>query len=153
MPTPTPRFELTSSAFHEGSLIPRRYTCDGHDSSPPLSWSGAPDGTKSLALIVEDPDAHGFVHWVAYDLSGAANGSLPEGISSSPNAPPQGRNTFGKVGYGGPCPPSGTHHYVFRLLALDEELTLHGTPDAREVEAAARGHVLGQARLTGTYHH
>ena len=147
----TPPFELTSSAFPEGGSIPRRYTCDGADGSPPLAWSGAPDGTKSLVLLVDDPDARGFVHWVAYDIAGSTMGSLPEGVSKSSTTPRQGTNGFGAVGYGGPCPPSGTHHYVFRLLALDAGLSLHGAPDARTVEAATRGHVLGEARLTGTY--
>lgn len=147
----TPPFSLTSSAFTEGGSIPRRYTCDGADGSPPLAWNGAPDGTKSLALFVDDPDARGFVHWVAYDIAGTMTGTLPEGVSKSSTTPRQGTNGFGSVGYGGPCPPSGTHHYVFRLLALDVALSLQGAPDSRTVEAATRGHVLGQTRLTGTY--
>lgn len=144
-------FTLTSPAFADGGTIPRQYTCDGPDLSPPLSWSGLPDGARSLALLVDDPDAAGFVHWVAFNIDASASGALPAGFSASPDAPPQGRNGFGKTGYGGPCPPSGTHHYVFRLLALDAMLPLTGTPRATDVAAAAEGHLLGEARLTATY--
>ncbi len=144
-------FSLTSPAFAEGGAIPREHTCDGRDASPPLSWSGAPADSASLALVVDDPDAGGFVHWVLFNLTASATGSIPAGYSASPDAAPQGRNGFGRTGYGGPCPPSGTHHYVFRLLALDAMLPLAGTPAAADVLAAADGHVLAEARLTGTY--
>ncbi len=144
-------FSLTSPAFAEGGAIPREHTCDGRDASPPLSWSGAPANSASLALVVDDPDAGGFVHWVLFNLTASATGSIPAGYSASPDAAPQGRNGFGRTGYGGPCPPSGTHHYVFRLLALDVALPLAGTPAAADVLAAADGHVLAEARLTGTY--
>ncbi|MFL5779014.1 MAG: YbhB/YbcL family Raf kinase inhibitor-like protein [Chloroflexota bacterium] len=147
----TAGFRLTSTDFTEGGAIPKAFTCDGTNRSPDLSWSGAPQGTASLALIVDDPDANGFIHWVAYDLTGSASGGLAQGISASPDAPPQGTNSFGKIGYGGPCPPSGVHHYVFRLLALDQPLGLHGAPTAKDVLAAANGHTVGEARLTGTY--
>jgi Raf kinase inhibitor-like YbhB/YbcL family protein len=100
---------------------------------------------------MDDPDASGFVHWVVFDMTASASGSLPAGWSKSPDAPPQGANGFGRVGYGGPCPPSGTHRYVFRLLALDTELALDGAPTASEVLDAAAGHTLAEARLTGTY--
>ena len=146
-----PTFELTSTAFDEGGAIPSRHTCDGEDVSPDLSWQGAPDDTVAFALLVDDPDARGFVHWVACDLPGSASGSLAEGASTAGGAPQQGRNDFGRVGWGGPCPPSGTHRYVFRLLALDRSLGLGGTPLADEVRSAAEGHVLGEAQLTGTY--
>ena len=146
------RFSLTSTAFTEGGAIPRRHSCDGVDSSPDLSWSGAPDGTRALALVVTDPDARDFVHWIAYDLTGTPSGGLPAAVSASPDAPPQGTNSFGRTGYGGPCPPSGTHHYVFTLHALDEPLALSGAPRLEEVERAMDGHVLGVATLTGTYH-
>ena len=146
----TQPFGLSSTAFSEGSAIPRRYSCDGADVSPPLAWTGLPDGTRTLALIVDDPDASGFVHWVAYNVE-PGSGGLAEGGSTTPGAPAQGRNSFGRTGYGGPCPPSGTHHYVFRLLALDVRLSLSGTPRAGDVLAAAKGHVLGEVRLTGTY--
>jgi Raf kinase inhibitor-like YbhB/YbcL family protein len=150
-PTLAGPFALTSPEFAEGAAIPRRYTCDAEDASPPLSWSGAPDGTLAFALIVDDPDARGFVHWVAFNIGGSATGSLPAGWSESPDASPQGTNSFGRVGYGGPCPPSGTHHYVFRLLALDAELPITGAPKAGEVLSSAAGHILGEAKLTGTY--
>jgi Raf kinase inhibitor-like YbhB/YbcL family protein len=142
---------LSSPDFAEGQPIPRRFACDGDDASPPLSWSGAPGDTASLALVMDDPDAGGFVHWVVFDMTASASGSLPAGWSRSPDAPPQGTNSFGRVGYGGPCPPSGSHRYVFRLLALDRELALAGAPTAREVLDAANGHTLAQATLTGTY--
>lgn len=144
-------FTLTSPAFSDGSAIPREHSCDGPDRSPPLSWSGAPVEARSLAVVMDDPDAGGFVHWVAFNIEPSASGSLPAGYSASPDAPPQGRNSFGRSGYGGPCPPAGTHHYVFRLLALDAMLPLAGTPRADDVERAAEGHILAEARLTGTY--
>jgi Raf kinase inhibitor-like YbhB/YbcL family protein len=144
-------FTLTSTAFREGGAIPRKFSCDGADVSPTLDWAGAPDGAKALALIVDDPDARGFVHWVVFDMTASRTGGLAEGISASPDAPPQGRNDFGKVGWGGPCPPSGTHHYRFTLLALDRLLDLTGAARAADVRRAADGHVLGQAVLHGTY--
>ena len=144
-------FELTSTAFEAGAAIPRTFTCDGDDVSPPLEWSDAPDDTAAMALIVDDPDARGFVHWVVVDMTGSQSGGLAEGISASPDAPPQGVNDFRKVGWGGPCPPSGTHRYRFTLYALDAELGLVGTPSADDVRAAMEGHVLGQAQLEANY--
>lgn len=144
-------FKLTSAAFAEGGSIPREHSCDGRDASPPLSWATAPVETASLALVMDDPDAGGFVHWVVFNVAPSSSGSLPAGFSASPDAPTQGRNGFGRTGYGGPCPPSGTHHYAFRLIALDAMLPLSGTPSAAQVLAAADGHVLAEARLTGTY--
>ena len=144
-------FELTSPAFEAGAAIPRTFTCDGEDVSPPLVWSDAPDDTAAMALIVDDPDARGFVHWVAFDMTGSQSGGLAEGISASPDAPPQGVNDFRKVGWGGPCPPSGTHRYRFTLYALDAELGLAGTPSADDVRAAMQGRVLGQAQLEASY--
>jgi Raf kinase inhibitor-like YbhB/YbcL family protein len=148
--TPTPPFLLTSPAFGSGGAIPRVYTCDGADRSVPVAWSGVPEGAISLALIVDDPDANGFIHWVAFGID-PATGGLADDASTAPGAPPQGRNSFGNRGYGGPCPPSGTHHYRFRLLALDVAPALAGTPTASQVLAAAKGHTLGEATLTGTY--
>jgi Raf kinase inhibitor-like YbhB/YbcL family protein len=145
------RFLLTSTAFPDGGAIPRRFTCDGDDASPDLSWEGAPDDCQALVLIVDDPDAGGFVHWIVYDLTGTRSGGLAEGLSVAPDAPPQGTNDFGRLGWGGPCPPSGTHRYEFRLLALDRPLELQGAPKAAEVRRAADGHVLDEAVLTGTY--
>ena len=147
----TDGFELTSGAFQEGGAIPARYTCEGDNVSPPLNWVGAPAETVSLALLLDDPDAGGFVHWTVYGLDGSASGSLPAGVSESPDGPAQGTNSFGQPGYGGPCPPSGEHQYLFRLLALDEVLELTGTPSAEEVLEAAEGHVIGEARLSATY--
>jgi hypothetical protein len=147
----TGAFTLSSPDFDEGGSIPRRYACDGDNASPPLAWSGAPGDAAAMALVMDDPDAGGFVHWVMFNMTASASGSLSAGWSKSPDAPPQGTNGFGRVGYGGPCPPSGTHRYVFRLLALGEELALSGSPTARQMLDAAAGHVLDEARLTGTY--
>jgi len=104
-----------------------------------------------LALVVDDPDARGFVHWVLFDVSAEATGSLPAGFSASAHAPSEGMNDFGRVGYAGPCPPSGSHRYVFTLYALDTVLKPPGTPRADEVREAMRGHVLAEARLTASY--
>jgi hypothetical protein len=145
------QFTLTSPEFAEGGAIPRRFACDGDDASPPLSWSGAPDGAVTLALVMDDPDARGFVHWVVFNIDASATGSLPAGWAASADASPQGANSFGRVGYGGPCPPSGTHRYVFRLLALDRELDVAAGPTARTVLDAASGHALAEATLTGSY--
>ncbi len=148
--SPAP-FSLVSTAFSDGGAIPSRFTCDGDDASPDLTWSGAPEGTQSLALIVTDPDAQGFVHWLVYDMTGTPSGGLPAAISSSPDAPLQGTNSFGKPGYGGPCPPSGRHHYAFVLYALDSPLELTGDPRISRIQSAMSGHVIAQTTLTGTY--
>jgi Raf kinase inhibitor-like YbhB/YbcL family protein len=144
-------FTLTSTAFDEGGAIPRKFSCDGENVSPALSWEGAPDDTGAFALIVDDPDARDFVHWVVFDMVGSQSGALTEAVSASPDAPTQGKNDFGKIGWGGPCPPSGSHHYRFTLLALDGPLGLTGTPSADEVRGAAQGHTLDEATLTATY--
>jgi Raf kinase inhibitor-like YbhB/YbcL family protein len=146
---------IESSAFSEGGRIPRRHTCDGKDVSPPLSWSGTPEGAKSLALICDDPDAPGktWVHWVVFNIPPAAR-QLPEGIAPGeiiPGGGTQGKNDFRKLGYGGPCPPGGTHRYQFKLYALDAELALPAGATKAELEDAIEGHVLGQATLTGNY--
>jgi len=146
----TPPFTLSSPAFAEGAAIPARYTCDGQDVSPEIDWSGAPDGTRALALTVLDPNAHDFVHWLVYDIPGASDGALPAAMGTSSSEPPQGRNGFGKRGYGGPCPPSGTHRYVFDIYALDGPLGLAGAPGRSDIESAMHGHILGRATLTGT---
>jgi Raf kinase inhibitor-like YbhB/YbcL family protein len=145
-------FNLSSTAFSDGDTIPKRFTCDGEDTSPDLTWSGAPDGTQALSLIVTDPAARDFVHWLVYDVDGTPSGGLPAGVSSSPDAPSQGTNSFGRLGYGGPCPPSGTHRYRFTLHALDQPLELTGAPRIGELQAAMDGHVIGEATLSGTYH-
>lgn len=144
-------FSLASTAFRNDGAIPRRFTCDGENVSPDLTWVGAPDGTRALVLEVTDPDARDFVHWLIFDLTGTPAGGLPAGISASPDAPPQGTNSFGKSGYGGPCPPSGAHHYRFTLSALDTVLELGGAPRIDALRAAMAGHVLAQTTLTGTY--
>ena len=140
-------FAMTSPAFSEGGAIPSGHSCDGADKPIPLAWSGVPDGTAELALIMDDPDAGGFVHWVVVGIprgaSGFDNGDLPAGAH-------EGSSGFG-VGYGGPCPPSGTHHYNFTLLALSSPLGVSGTPSADDVRAAAADKTLAEARLTATY--
>lgn len=147
-------FKLTSPAFSDGSPIPAQHTCDGRDRSPALRWSGAPEGTRSFALIVHDPDAPGgaFTHWVLFDIPAGVE-EIPEGAAPTAVGLP-GANDFGKTGYGGPCPPPGhgRHRYFFTLYALDLEKTgLRQGARRAEVESAIRGHVLGQAQLTGVY--
>lgn len=142
-------FSLSSPAFVDGGEIPTRYTCDGPDLSPPLAWSGAPDATAAFALIVDDPDAAGFVHWVAFDLPGE-QATLAEDASGKGGFG-EGRNGFGRAGWGGPCPPSGSHRYVFELYALDRRVGLPEGSTAADVRQAIKGHVLGSTRLTGTY--
>jgi Raf kinase inhibitor-like YbhB/YbcL family protein len=147
--------EIKSPAFSEGGAIPGKYTCDGKDVSPPLSWSGAPAGAKSLALICDDPDAPSgdWVHWVVFDLPSSSTG-LPEGVPTRDEIAGggrQGRNDFRKTGYGGPCPPGGTHRYVFTLFALDRELGLGAGATKAQLSAAMKGHVLAEGRLTGKY--
>jgi Raf kinase inhibitor-like YbhB/YbcL family protein len=147
---------VQSSAFAAGGEIPREYTCDGANRSPPLSWTGAPSGTRSLALIVHDLDAPGgdFTHWVLFNLPAQLREVAPRMPPDGdlPNDARQGRNDFGRVGYAGPCPPPGpAHRYVFDLYALDSFLPLGGGARRAQVENAMRGHVLRQAQLTGTY--
>src|SRR5881409_4275262 len=153
-------FILTSAAFKDGAPIPGKYTCDGGDVSPPLTLSGAPAGTRSVALIADDPDAPGgtWVHWVLYNLPATAT-ALPENVAKTELLPDlggggalQGRNDFRHAGYGGPCPPPGpAHRYFFKLYALDAALKLKAGAPKPDVEAAMKGHVLGTAQLVGTY--
>jgi Raf kinase inhibitor-like YbhB/YbcL family protein len=142
-------FTLTSPAFTDRGQIPRRHSCDGPDLSPPLAWAGAPAGTAAYALLVDDPDARGFAHWVVAPIGADATG-LPAGVPAV-GPPAQGRNDFGRTGWGGPCPPSGTHRYVFTLYALSRAPTLPSRPTAADVQRAIGGIVIGEARLTGTY--
>jgi Raf kinase inhibitor-like YbhB/YbcL family protein len=148
--------DLRSAAFEEGGAIPVRYTCDGENVSPPLSWSSVPDETRSLALIADDPDAPGgtFVHWVIYNLPPDTR-RLPEDVPSReetlPSGAVQGVNGAGSVGYTGPCPPSGTHRYFFKVYALDTELDLGGGATKEDLVSAMEGHVLAEGRLVGTY--
>jgi Raf kinase inhibitor-like YbhB/YbcL family protein len=142
-------FALESSAFENAQAIPSRHGCEGEDVSPPLRWSNVPEGTRSLALVVDDPDAPGgiFTHWIAWGLDPA--GGLGEGES----APREGQNDFGTTGYRGPCPPPGhgRHRYVFRLYALDTDLELAAGGAKPELEQAIAGHVLTIAELVGIY--
>jgi Raf kinase inhibitor-like YbhB/YbcL family protein len=154
MPTdstgPAP-FTLTSPAFSDGAAIPGRYSCDGRDVSPPLAWSGVPAGTTTLLLSVTDPDARGFVHWVAWDLAPDL-GALAEGASGAlPGGALEGRNDFGRIGWGGPCPPSGTHRYVFTLTALSAPVGLPRGADLAAVRRQAAATTLGETKLEGTY--
>jgi Raf kinase inhibitor-like YbhB/YbcL family protein len=150
---------LTSPGFSPGGEIPKRYTCEGADVSPPLAWSGAPEGTKSLALVVDDPDAPDpkapkmtWVHWVLYNLPPTAGG-LSEAIAPAalPSGTKQGLNDWNRPGYGGPCPPIGRHRYFHKLYALDTVLTGLGSPTKAKLLKAMEGHVLAQAELVGTY--
>jgi Raf kinase inhibitor-like YbhB/YbcL family protein len=147
---------VQSPAFAAGTTIPRQYTCDGADQSPPLTWSGAPAHAASLALIVQDPDAPGgtFTHWVVFNLP-PSPAELAAGAPKTtvlPNGARQGRNDFRRVGYGGPCPPRGSpHHYHFQLYALDTPLNLTPGASASEVRTAMRGHVLASGELVGLY--
>lgn len=149
--SPPSPFTITSPSFADGSVIPRQYSCDGRDISPPLAWSGVPAGTKALLLTVLDPDARGFVHWVAWDLAPDL-GSLTEGASGAlPGDAMEGRNDFGSIGWRGPCPPSGSHRYVFTLTALSEPLGLRRGAELAAVQRQAEGATIGEARLEGTY--
>ncbi len=151
-------FKLVSTAFVEGGSIPTKYTCEGPDASPPLAWSDAPAGTRSFAIIVDDPDAPDpaapkmtYVHWVAYNVpatvtqlaEGAGKGAMPAGSQ-------EGLNDWKKSGFGGPCPPIGRHRYFFKLYALDTTLDL-SRPTKPDLEKAMDGHVLGKTELMGTY--
>jgi Raf kinase inhibitor-like YbhB/YbcL family protein len=143
------KMKITSSAFQEGATIPSKFTCDGTDASPPLQIADIPSGAKSLALIVDDPDAPSglFTHWMVWNLSPqtstVAEGSAPKGV--------QGTNDFGKSGYGGPRPPSGTHRYYFKIFALDRELDLSSGAKRTQLDAAMKGHVVAQGELMGRY--
>ncbi len=145
--------ELRSPAFTGGAAIPAVYTCSGADISPPLSWSEPPAGTQSLVLTLTDPDAPAgtWVHWLLYNLPPQQRG-LPENLTRPPAGSGTGRNSWGRTAYGGPCPPSGTHRYVFRLFALDRRLDFARPPDAGRLRRAMRGHILEQAELLGRYH-
>lgn len=150
------KLRIESTVFEEGGTIPKKYTCDGENISPPLSWSTPPEGTKSLALICEDPDAPGgiFVHWVLFGLSPDIS-ALPEGVPGQETVlggARQGTTSFGRIGYGGPCPPSGpAHRYVFTLYALDFQPPLHARATKQEVLQAMEGHSLAQGQLMGRY--
>ena len=140
--------KLTSSAFEHNADIPRKYTCQGEDVSPPLTIEGVPEGARSLALVVDDPDAPGrtFDHWIVYDIPADA-GTIGEGAAPGT----AGRNDFGNNAYGGPCPPSGTHRYFFKLYALDTRLDWPEGRSKNELHEAMADHVIDQAELVGLY--
>lgn len=145
---------LTSPAFKDGGAIPAKYSCDGEGVSPPLAWTGVPAGAQALALIVEDPDAPSgvFTHWVVFNIPPTADG-LSENASHEgmPAGAKQGRNSMGRTGWFGPCPPSGAHHYVFHLYAVNVAFELKAGAERSDVDNVTRGHVLAEAKLTGLY--
>jgi len=149
--------QIRSSAFEPNGGIPMEYTCEGADTAPPLEWSAVPSGAKSLALIVDDPDAPDpkaprmtYVHWVLYDIPASAT-ALAKGAKQLPPGARQGKNDWKRTGYGGPCPPIGRHRYFFKLYALDKMLGDLHEPEKAVVEGAMRGHILEQAQVIGTY--
>lgn len=149
------QIEVKSSVFEEGGMIPKQYTCDGADVSPPLTWTSIPEGTKSIALICDDPDAPmgTWVHWVLFNLPAGVN-ELPENVPSEKTLETggvQGTNDFGNIGYGGPCPPGGTHRYYFKLYALDRELNLHAGAKKKDLLKAMEGHIMAEGQLMGRY--
>ncbi len=147
--------KVTSTAFADGEMMPKQYTCDGANVSPPLSWSGVPASAKALALICDDPDAPGktWVHWVVYDLPASLT-SLKENIGTAnelTGGGKQGANDFKKIGYGGPCPPSGTHRYYFKLYALDTDTSLKPGATKDQLLKAMEAHIVAQGQLMGRY--
>jgi Raf kinase inhibitor-like YbhB/YbcL family protein len=151
------RMRLVSTVFSHQGAIPLLYTCEGKDVSPPISWSDVPPGTKSLALIVDDPDAPDpaapkmtWVHWVLYNLPPTSNG-LPESVKTLPPGTKEGVNDWKRTGYGGPCPPIGRHRYFHKLYALDAVLPDLKQPTKAKLEEAMKGHILSEAELMGTY--
>jgi Raf kinase inhibitor-like YbhB/YbcL family protein len=153
----TMAFEITSPAFAKGESIPSDFSCDGRDISPALTWTEPPAGTQSFALIMDDPDAPmgTWVHWVLYNIP-ASTRNLTEGTPTDPKLSDgslQGKTSAGSTGYHGPCPPSGTHHYFFKLYALDTMLSLSAKADKKELLAAMEGHILANAELMGTFKH
>lgn len=148
---------MTSSAFSHNGAIPKDYTCEGKDISPPLAWNGVPGAARSLVLIVDDPDAPDpqaprmtWVHWVLYNLPVSVSG-LPEAVRSLPAGALEGVNDWQRTGYGGPCPPIGRHRYFHKLYALDVVLPDLGRPTRTALEQAMKGHIVAEARLVGTY--
>lgn len=147
--------KVTSTVFQQGGVIPAQYTCDGADISPPLTWTGGPGGTQSYALIADDPDAPvgTWVHWVLYNIPATAT-SLPENVAkkeSLSDGTVQGVNDFKRYGYGGPCPPGGTHRYFFKVYALDTILKTGPGLTKKKLLREIEGHILGQGELMGTY--
>ena len=154
-PGATAAIKLTSSAFADSQPIPRQHTCSGINISPPLEWTGIPKSAKTIAIVADDADAPGgtWVHWVIYNLPADTIGMV-ENLPTTEDLKGggfQGKNDFEKIGYGGPCPPSGTHRYFFKLYAIDTELPLKAGATKAELEKAMAGHVLAQGQLIGTY--
>lgn len=153
MTSPEKRLELSTPAFDRGMPIPARYTCDGADVSPPFEWTGAPPQTLTYALVADDPDAPAgtWVHWVAWNIPQPrlAEDVAREAVLADGTC--QGRNSWGRVGYGGPCPPSGEHRYFFRVYAVDRRLELPPSTDKDDLVAALRGHVLAEGEILGVY--
>ena len=149
-------FAIRTTAFSDGGVIPRMYSCDGANLSPALSWKDAPNGTQSLALIVDDPDAPGgtWTHWIVWNIPAKVT-ALRQGVPATAvldNGARQGKNDFGRIGYGGPCPPPGKpHRYYFKLFALDAHLDLKAGADRSDLEQAGKRHILAQTKLMGTY--
>ncbi len=155
-PAPSDAFTLDSTAFTAGAAIPPQYTCKGEDISPPLAWDEPPQGTQSFVLIMDDPDAPlgTWVHWVVYYIPAnvrSLEAALPNGKRYDDVALQFGRNSWGKSAYGGPCPPSGTHRYIFKLYALDNVPAFPENPDKQAVEKAIQGHILACGELMGTF--
>ena len=154
---PTGNLTVASSGFASGAGIPDKYTCKGEDVSPALQWSGAPSNAAAIAVIMDDPDAPSgtWVHWVIWDIPASAH-SLTEGVPRQEqlqDGARQGRNSFGKIGYNGPCPPPGkTHRYFFRVYALDRKLDLPAGADRAQLDSAMQGHILAQGEYMGTFH-
>ena len=149
--------QLASSSFADGDDLPQRMTCDGAGDSPEMHWGAPPAAARSFALVMNDPDAPiDFTHWLVYNIPANAR-ALPEGASNRralPQGAEEGTNSFGRTGYGGPCPPEGKmHHYVFRLYALDSKLDLPLAASKNEMESAIAGHILAEGRIVGTYQH
>jgi Raf kinase inhibitor-like YbhB/YbcL family protein len=138
---------VTSSAFSDGNFIPSKYTCEGQNISPPISIKAIPSNTKSMVLIIEDPDAASgsFIHWIVWNIK-----AEPE-IKENSIPGEEGNNSIGKKGYYGPCPPEGTHHYIFKVYALDTVIDPGSKPDKRAIEKAMKGHIVGEGELTGLY--
>jgi Raf kinase inhibitor-like YbhB/YbcL family protein len=154
--TPMSHLKVTSTAFEEGDLIPAFYTCDGRDVSPPLSWTGGPERTVSYGLLCDDPDAPvgDWVHWLVFNLPKTVT-SLKEAIAPTDTiveGAVQATNSWNRVGYGGPCPPSGTHRYFFKVYALDARLSLNARAVKRDFLRAIEGHILAEGTLMGKYH-
>lgn len=145
--------EVTSPAFEDRGMIPAEYSCKGADVSPEINWSGAPDGTKSFALVCEDPDAPAktWIHWVVFNIPASVSGLAANSSGNIPGGGIEGVNSWGRNDYGGPCPPSGAHRYYFKIYALDEMLNLPGKTTSLSLKRAMKGHILAEGQLMGKF--